>query len=176
MIKFLLFFGISIYVQAQDQAQKAGTRICQEKKGIYIFQDGKEACFDPSRGIVNHGNSPALHHPWDPDRKDFDLLTNKGVSFYQGHGPKEPGLFKELQVLTVCNYTDKTFAVHWSSMDVLNPPKKVDASITPGKCKSNGTHMFALYPDIKKAKPFWRESQLPPTKPTIQRNKSEAVK
>jgi hypothetical protein len=99
MSKILFLFGISICAMAQSQVQKAGARICQEKRGMYVFQGGKDACFDPKRGVVNDGNSPAPHHPWDPDRKDFDLLTNKEVSFYQGHGPKEPGLFEELHDL-----------------------------------------------------------------------------
>lgn len=158
MIGVLIFYSIP-FVSLAQQNPKSGERICQEKKGIYIHQKGKEGCFDPLRGTVNGGISTADGHVWNPNRKDFDLLSGREIRFYNNRNTKDVGLFDEFSQLTVCNYAVKTLAVRWSSMDVLKPPTKAEASIESGVCKTHGTHMFSLYPDIEKVKPFWRTSR-----------------
>jgi hypothetical protein len=156
ILKAVVSFGLAGSALADTDAipSAQALKICREKKGILVIQESEkshhEACFDPTRGNVNSGYTTMPNHgpigEWQT-RYDFDLLTNKDIHFYQH--------FREIDGLTVCNHSDKTLAIHFNSMDFLKTPTYEEVAIRPGSCKTNGTHMINIYPDIKTARKFF---------------------
>ena len=147
---FCCFFGMASFGYSREYPQvEAARKICREKKGILVTQGSVLACFDPSQTPINDYYSPASGHP-KPDKEDFDLLTQKNIRFYRH--------FREFINLTVCNYTPKEiFTDFATSMDIfsedgLNPKMRLEKMrMEPSDCKTDGTHMFALFADRKTA-------------------------
>lgn len=125
----------------------AARKVCNEKRGILISQGSVVACFDPARTPINDYFSFAKGHA-KPEKEDFDLLTQKNIRFYRH--------FREFSKLTVCNYTrNEIYTDFASSMDIFgeaNAKEKFDKMrLQPFECKTDGTHMFALFADRKTA-------------------------
>lgn len=81
-------------------------------------------------------------------KQDFDLITGQPVYFYR--------LFSEFDRLEVCNYTNSPIYIQFSgSMDLLSrktPPELVkEMETSPGGCRAKGSHMFAIFTDLKTA-------------------------
>lgn len=143
-----LLIVTSVTCLAESGIQQARQK-CVALKGMFVAQNDKVACFDPANGVVNDEFSPAQGHP-KPEKQDFDLLTGQPIYFYR--------MFAELARLEVCNYTSGIIYIQFShSMDALlagpkSPPELVkNMETSPGVCRADNSHMFAIFPDLKTA-------------------------
>jgi hypothetical protein len=151
VFRFLLMTNLLLIPMisgADPSAVATGRKACVEAKGIFVLQEGKIACFDPRRGVVNDQYSPASGH-YKPEKEDFDLLTLQPMYFMRR--------FSEFGELTVCNYTVGQIWVDGGSAmrllrDNKTPPELVkDMETAVGTCRQPSGHMFAIYPDLKTA-------------------------
>lgn len=129
--------------ELQPIPQTAGAKICKENRGIFIFQRGKEACFDPRKGSINNMYSPAKDHIVEP-KDDFDILTNKNIHMFSEENFRE-GL------LTICNFTAHTLGVEANPMAIMFPKSEEFVSVRYNKCKQYSVHMLTIYPNIRAA-------------------------